>query len=109
MLGKQREINGKERFGVFGHHRSYYRSIDEDLKIWLHTNWERWEKEEDWFNAKLIKQIPEELLPMRVFLKLGGTAGRRGSLDKMEKDEKAAKLEKKKKKKAKEDKAALPV
>ena len=64
-----------------------------------------------------ILQIPGELLPGRVIQKLGGAAGRRGSLEKIERDEKAAKLEKKKKKKKKkkgkaekkEPAAALPV
>ena len=101
------ESNDKRRFAILNIHRSYYRSIDGEIKTWLHTNWETWEKEDNWFNAKLIRQIPEELLPTGVLQKLGGAVGRRESLDAMEKIEKAAKLEKKKK--AKEDKATLPV
>ena len=54
----------KERFYVFGKHKSLYKSINKELKDWLNKNWEKWEEEkEDWFITKMICKIPIELLP----------------------------------------------
>ena len=70
----------EEKFHVFSKHKSYYRSINDELKSWLTENWSRWEFEkEDWFSAKMIRRIPDEVLPDRVLVKLGGAKGRRKS------------------------------
>ena len=62
----------KERFYVFGKHKSYYSSINKELKEWLTENWDRWEEEKpDWFTAKMIGKIPSDVLPDKVATKLG--------------------------------------
>ena len=76
------------KFKVFNHHRSFYESIEEELKTWLEENWERWEEEkEDWFNAVAISTVPSDLLPKKALSDMGGVAGRKASIVKM-KDEK---------------------
>ena len=62
-----------------------YKSINKELKDWLGDYWERWEEErEDWFSAKMIGKIPDELLPEKFSRKLGVDAkGRRKSIDAM--------------------------
>ena len=83
------------RFEVFGHHESYYNSIAGELMTWLDANWEKWEEEEpDWFTASAIASIPEDMLPVRVKNKLGGTKQeRRNSLNKQIAEEAAKKEE----------------
>ena len=72
------------RFMVFTHHLSLYESIEEELKIWLEDNWERWEEEkEDWFNAAAISFVPAEFLPKKALVDMGGVAGRKASIVKM--------------------------
>ena len=74
----------RERFHIFSKHKSYYKSINNELKEWLHENWEKWNYErEDWFTAKMIGKIPAEILPERVLVSLGGVKGRRKSIDKL--------------------------
>jgi len=85
------------RFNVFKKHKSYYKSINKELKDWLSENWENWEEEkEDWFTAKMIGKIPDELLPEKFTRKLGVDAkGRRKSMDAMIKvEEKEVEVEK---------------
>ena len=54
----------KERFYVFSKHKSYYKSIDKEIKVWLTENWEKWEEEkQDWFTARTVKRVPSYLLP----------------------------------------------
>ena len=79
----------KERFYVFSKHKSLYKSINKELKNWLTENWDKWEEEkEDWFTAKMIGRIPEELLPEKFTIKLGVDArGRRKSINSMIKAE----------------------
>jgi len=79
----------KGKFYVFSKHKSYYKSINKELKEWLSENWDRWEDEkEDWFTAKIISKIPIELLPEQFSAKLGVDAkGRRKSIDAMVKAE----------------------
>jgi hypothetical protein len=82
--------NDKERFYVFSKHPSYYDSIAEELMKWLTDNWDRWEEEKpDWFTAAAIARIPEDMLPVKFKLGLGGNKEeRRESLKKMFLEEK---------------------
>ena len=86
----------KEKMYVFSKHRSYYKSINKELKQWLTQNWDNLE-DEDWFTAREIKKIPSDLLPTAVLSKLGGEKGRKKSIALMieaeEKKEKATKKE----------------
>ena len=62
----------KERFYVCSKHKSYYKSINKDLKLWLTTNWDIWEEEKpDWFTARMIGKIPSGVLPDKVRDELG--------------------------------------
>ena len=85
----------KEKFYIFSKHKSYYKSINKEIKEWLtEENWERWEENDDeednssWFNPKGISHIPEELLPPAVLASMGGAKGRRASIDAMKEEEK---------------------
>jgi len=90
----------KERFHVFNKHKSYYKSINKELKEWLTANWDKWEEEkQDWFTAKMIGKIPSELLPNNVRKKLGSNVReRRKLMVAMIKIEKIEEAEKKKEK-----------
>ena len=82
----------KERFYVFSKHRSYYKRIDKEIQLWLKENWENWEESSpEWFIAKTIAKIPDELLPSEVYARMGGAKGRRGSAAAMIKAEEEAK------------------
>ena len=71
----------KEKVYIFGKHRSYYSSINKEIKVWLDENWGKWEEERpDWFTAKLISKIPSELLPKEAVLKYGGLIGKSKSI-----------------------------
>ena len=90
-------ISDKERFYVFSKHHSLYKSINKELKDWLSDNWKRWEEEkENWFTAKMISKIPNELLPENFSTKLGvDVKGRRKSIAAMVKaEEKEVEVEK---------------
>ena len=88
----------KEKFYIFGKHKSYYFSINEDVKRWLDENWERWEEERpEWFTAKLISKVPADLLPESALASMGGVKGRRKSIDAMKKEEEEEKLKGKRK------------
>ena len=51
---------------------------------WLNDNWDKWEEEKpEWFTAAAISTVPQDMLPVRVKNKLGGTKEeRRNSLNK---------------------------
>ena len=86
------------KFDIFGHHRSFYEPIQEDLMKWLNDNWARWvDEKEEWFDAAVIDTVPPEMLPVAVLNKLGGVERRRASLDKLIKTEDEAKKAKQKK------------
>ena len=85
--------SANSKFEIFGHHRSFYDTIEKELKTWLKENWERWQEEKpDWFTAAAIESVPVDMLPLSAMNSLGGVKGRRGSLDKMAKGEKAEKV-----------------
>ena len=85
---KWREAStNREKFYIFRKHKSYYFSINEDVKLWLTENWDRWEEERpDWWTAKLISKIPADLLPVSALARMGGKTGRRISIAAMKKD-----------------------
>ena len=70
---------------IFTHHVTYYDSIAPELFKWLADNWDRWEEERpDWFTAAAISTVPEDMLPIKFKMGLGGNKKeRRESLKKM--------------------------
>jgi len=63
----------RERFRVFSKHKSYYKSINKEIKVWLNENWGKWEvQKEDWFTPEIINKIPVELLPAEALKKKYG-------------------------------------
>ena len=79
----------REKFNVFKKHKSYYKSINKDLKLWLEQNRDSWNYDgEEWFTAKMIAKIPSNLLPAKALNAMGGLEGRRKSIMKMKEDEK---------------------
>jgi len=80
-------ITDIERFETFDNHRTLYKSIEPELKVWLEENWERWEEEkEDWFNAAAISSVPVDLLPKKALSNMGGVTGRKASIIKMKEE-----------------------
>ena len=56
--------NDLAKSNIIYKHRSYYESINEELKEWLASNWERWVDEKpDWFTPFFYSRIPKDLLP----------------------------------------------
>jgi hypothetical protein len=96
------------RFEIFGHHETYYSSVAEELMTWLNDNWEKWEEEKpEWFTAVAISTVPQDMLPVRVKNKLGGTKEeRRNSLNKQIVEEAKAKEERER---AKREGEVVPV
>ena len=88
-------VGDNDKFNSFSQHRSLNRDIEEDLMKWIDDNWEKWEEEKpDWFTASAIASIPEDMLPVRVKNKLGGTKQeRKNSLNKQIAEEAKAKKE----------------
>ena len=77
-------ITDLERFETFDNHRTLYKSIEPELKVWLKENWERWEEEkEDWFNAAAISTVPSDLLPKKALSDMCGVTGRKASIVRM--------------------------
>ena len=82
----------KERVYIFSKHRSYYKSINKELKVWIGENWDNWEEgREEWFNAKMISRIPSDMLPDQVLESMGGKQGRKASIEVMKEEEKEKK------------------
>ena len=78
------ERSDEMKFKVFGAHRSLYDSIEEELKQWLESNWERWQGEnENWFSAVAISTVPADYLPKKALSDMGGVTGRKASIVKM--------------------------
>ena len=72
------------KFEIFGHHRSYYDSIQDELMKWLNDNWETWEEEQkDWFTPAAILTVPCDMLPKKALSDMGGVTGRKASIVKM--------------------------
>ena len=61
----------KNRFYIFSKHKSYYKSINREIKEWLSQNWDKWEEDqEDFINMKMLGKIPTDLLPPSALKKL---------------------------------------
>ena len=76
------------KFELFGHHRSYYDSIQEDIMKWLQENWDKWEESNlDWFTPNSISNVPADMLPVSVLQRMGGERGRKASIAQMKKEQ----------------------
>ena len=76
------------KFEIFGHHPSYYESINEELMKWLNNNWSTWqESSPEWFTADAISNVPAEMLPVSVLASMGGLKGTRKSIDAIKAEE----------------------
>lgn len=81
------------KFEVFDHHPSFYDKIVPEIMTWLDNNWDTWEVDmPDWFVASKIKDVPPDMLPVRVLAAMGGIKGRRASIDAMKKEEEKKKV-----------------
>ena len=83
VIDKFHEVESNAmKFDTFSKHRSFYKSIEDELKTWFEGNWERWEEEEkeDWFNAAVIATVPEDYLPKKALSDMGGVTGRKASI-----------------------------
>jgi hypothetical protein len=64
--------------------RKHWVSIENDVKNWVESNWERWEEEKpDWFTDQIKAAVPEEFIPAT------GGARRRESVRRASVDEEA--------------------
>ena len=62
---------------AFDNRRSYINGIEDEIKIWVGENVDRWRIEnEEWF---LVDKIWDEFLPVEVFEAIGGAKRRRSS------------------------------
>ena len=61
-----------DRCYIFNKHKILYKSINKEIKVWLTDNWNKWEDDmPEWFNSKMIEQIPIELIPDKILEKGG--------------------------------------
>ena len=72
----------KRKFNVFKKHRSFYLSIEKDIKSWLKKEWAKWEVDKpEWFTTVAIAEVPADMLPIGVLKKMKDKDGRRDSID----------------------------
>ena len=49
---------------IFFNHRTYYDSINEELKQWLGKNWTTWiDDQPEWFTQSWQAMAPEDMIP----------------------------------------------
>ena len=49
---------------TFKYSKRHWISIEEDVKAWVSTNWEKWEEEKpEWFDDNMKKRVPIEYIP----------------------------------------------
>ena len=49
---------------VFGCSRHHWASIEDEIRKWVESSWDKWEEEEpEWFTDKLKSLIPVEFIP----------------------------------------------
>jgi hypothetical protein len=49
---------------IFNNSKHHWESIEEQVKAWVETNWERWEEEKpDWFDDAIRARVPVEYIP----------------------------------------------
>ena len=69
---------------IHKHRRAQWNHIREEVKEWTLANWERIEAESpEWFNAALIAQVNDDMIPAATLRKMkmsGGGSRRRSSL-----------------------------
>ena len=66
---------------IFEIHPSMWSGIKEEVKAWSMANWETWDTERpEWFTMHVISTVPDDFIPPRFLLGLGGSVReRRGS------------------------------
>jgi hypothetical protein len=53
-------------------------SIRDDVRVWHHANWDRWEEEAaDWFTPVLVARIDDEFIPVAALARMNRAAGGR--------------------------------
>ena len=69
---------------AFNCHESHTASVRDDVKVWVHANWYRWEEEKPaWWTDAMKGSIPNDMLPapaLKEEEKKGGGVRRRSSL-----------------------------
>jgi hypothetical protein len=69
-----------KRIQIFGNSMLKWLRIKEDVRAWTLESWETWEAEKPgWFTANQIAKIPDDFIPLRYLVTLGGARERRGS------------------------------
>jgi hypothetical protein len=65
----------KKAKATFENSKHYWKSIAYEVRVWVETNWERWEEEKpEWFNDAMKARVPVEYIP------INGDARRRESV-----------------------------
>jgi hypothetical protein len=68
------------RMIVFTDNPILWRSIAPQVKEWTLANWDTWvDSKPEWFTPKVISTVPDDFIPPRYLVELGGGRERRGS------------------------------
>ncbi|GMI11974.1 hypothetical protein TrVE_jg13986 [Triparma verrucosa] len=63
--------NERVKIGVMNNHRSLWKEIEEDVRVWLNENLEKWiEEEQEWFNDSVKAMVLDDLVDDPSLLKV---------------------------------------
>ncbi|GMH93003.1 hypothetical protein TrST_g3834 [Triparma strigata] len=63
--------NERVKIGVMNNHRSLWKEIEEDVRVWLNENLEKWiEEEQEWFNDSVKTMVLDDLVDDPSLLKV---------------------------------------
>ncbi|GMH85404.1 hypothetical protein TrVE_jg323 [Triparma verrucosa] len=63
--------NERAKIGVMNNHRSMWKEIEEDVRVWLNENLEKWiEEEQEWFNEGVRAMVLDDLVDDPELLKV---------------------------------------
>jgi hypothetical protein len=63
----------ERRVKIFRRTKYHWISLEEEVKVWTHASWSKWEDEKPaWFTPLMKATIPDEFIPISALVKLGG-------------------------------------
>jgi hypothetical protein len=69
--------NDENKSYIFGISKNHWVSIEDDVRKWVESNWERWEEEQpEWFDERRRSQFPVDWIPTTGPAKTNETRGR---------------------------------
>ena len=67
----------EEKVLIFKRHPDYYERIQEEVKGWVHENWDTWQTDKPtWFTEKVVRMIPDSFIPAQDLKEIEQAGGR---------------------------------